>query len=137
MRKGLYDIIVVFFLIIVLIAAVIAFLTLNAGSSMLYVSLRKQAAGPREAAAVKDALLACHRIDYLIESQLGETDCRADTMLGGYAVTRLALNDCEPASWDHRRGTATDTAIPFIVTVEDGGGKRCLSRLDVFVRGTA
>lgn len=135
-RRGLYDIIVVFFLIVVLIASVIAFLSLNAGSAMLYGALRKQASGPRDALAVKDALLSCHRIDYLVASELSLTTCRADAMLGGYTVTRLPLNGCTPTVWDHRHGT-TDTLIPFIVTVEDEGGKRCLSRLDVAVGGVA
>ena len=101
---------------------------------MLYGTLRKQLSGPRDALAVKDALLSCHRIDYLLASELNETTCRADAMLGGYMVTRLSLNGCEPTVWDHRRGT-TDTLIPFIVTVEDDGGKRCLSRLDIAIGG--
>jgi hypothetical protein len=130
-RKGLYEIIMVFFLIIVMVFSIMFFLSMNAGSSVLYSNVRQHAQGPREAVLVKDSLLACHRTDYL-HADLFRTPCPADRMQQGYRVTQYEINGCAPETWGEAKGEFTQT-IPFVVAVEHSSGKRCLAKLEVFL----
>lgn len=136
-RRGFYEIIMAFFLITVLIFAVIFFLFMNTSSSLLYGKLKQASAGPRDAQVVKDALLTCHNVDYLKESVLdaqvaGTTSCAAQEMLGGFRVERLALNGCAAKEWSLARGDHAQ-AVPFIIAIEDPGGRRCIGRLEILL----
>jgi hypothetical protein len=127
----MYDIIVAFFLVLTLVFAVVLFLYLNASSATLFGKLQESSAGPREAAIVKDALLACHRLEYVDERLLSDP-CPADTMLRGYRITQHELNGCEAKSWERGQHDTYDQVTPFIITVEQVSGQRCLARLEVF-----
>ena len=129
-RRGLYEILLAFFTVIVLVTSVLIFLSLETQSTMLYALLRKNAALPKEASLLKEELLACHHLDYLEEEKF-DAPCRADGLLRGYRVVQLSLNSCEERVWDRSRGQYSST-IPFIVAVaQQGGGRRCLARLEV------
>lgn len=83
---------------------------------------------------LKDALLSCHRLEYL-DSVLFSEPCSADSMHRGYRVTQLELNGCQTQTWEkgeHALGEY-DQAIPFIVTVQQPSGLRCLARLEVYI----
>ena len=131
-RKGVYDIIMTFFLVILLIFGVLIFLYLNARSAVVFGGVARTSAAPRSAAEVKDAVLSCHRLEYLDET-LMNAPCYAKDAYGGYRVRQLALNGCTQKVWDFRRSIGDASTIPFIVAVEQQGGKRCLAALEVFV----
>jgi hypothetical protein len=134
-RKGLYEIILVFFLVVVLIFAVIFFLYVNTSSSLLYGKLKKSTSSTHDAVLLKDALLACHRIDYLDVSLLDE-QCEAKQMLHGFDLVQLPLNGCQEHQWNYSRSEYTQT-IPFVVTMQQLSGQRCIARLLVRVGETA
>jgi len=102
-KKGMYEVILAFFTITVLIAAVLFFLYANTASATVYAQLKRTTQGPAQAVLVKDALYSCHEIDYLVETRF-DSPCKADAMLRGYKVTQLALNGCEEKEWDKSRG---------------------------------
>lgn len=136
-RRGIYEIILTFFLIATLVFAVIMFLYVNTGSSLLYAGLKQQGEAPRDASLLKDALLACHRLDYLsaellAEQIAGTAQCPAMKMLRGFRITQLPMNNCTETGWMHQNGEYGQ-AVPFIVSVEQSSGQRCLARLEVFL----
>lgn len=131
-RRGLYEIIMAFFAVTIIIFAVIAFMFLNVSSSTLYAQLKTGSRSQTEAVKVKDVLLACHRFDYLDES-LMDSPCRAKEMLKGYAITQMPLNGCEPKEWSYARGEHS-TSVPFVVDVaQAGSGKKCLAKLHILM----
>lgn len=128
MRRGLFEIITAFFLVAVLVFAIIFFLYMNTSSSLLYSKVQEDVEGPREAVSVKDALLACHRLEYLYEGSFDEP-CPAAQR--AFRVTQYEMNGCAAKSWGEP-GEFSQT-VPFVVSVEQASGLRCLARLEVFL----
>jgi uncharacterized membrane protein len=128
----MYEIILAFFVVTVIIFAVIAFMYLNVSSSALYAKLKQGSSSQTDAVSLKDELLACHRLDYLDET-LMDAPCRAKTMLQGYTITQLPLNGCQAKTWKYAKSDAA-TSVPFVVDVaQAGSGKKCLARLNVLL----
>jgi len=131
-RRGLYEIILTFFVVTVIVFAVIAFMYMNVSSSTLYAQLKRGTQSQTEAVKVKDVLLACHRLDYLDESMM-DAPCRAKGMLRGYTIQQLPLNGCEPKLWSYASGEYT-VSVPFVIDVaQTDSGKKCLARLNVLM----
>lgn len=131
-RKGLYEIILTFFVLIVLLVSVFLFMQLSTHSTALYGAVREAMGGPVDAVGVKDALLRCHRIQYLDEERL-DTPCAADGLFRGYRLTQLPLNGCEERTWDRSRGDYSQ-AVPFILAMERRDDVwKCLVRLEVLL----
>lgn len=129
-RRGLYEIIMAFFVVTVIVFAVIAFMFMNVSSSTLYAQLKQGSRSQTEAIKVKDVVLSCHRLEYLDEA-LMDRPCRAKEMLKGYRVEQLTLNDCDPKTWDFAKGEYS-SAVPFVLNVAQAdSGKKCLAKLYV------
>jgi hypothetical protein len=132
-KRGLYEIIMTFFIVIVLVFAILFFLYINISSGILYDKVSRSASAPRSAIEVKDAVLACHKVEYLDE-RLMDAPCRAKALLGGYRIRQYTANGCNATVWNYTKLLPEENQlVPFVVTVEQLGGKRCLAALEVVV----
>ncbi|MBR9703072.1 hypothetical protein GOV10_03490 [Candidatus Woesearchaeota archaeon] len=130
-KRGLYEIFLGFFAIVVLVFAIIFFLYINAQSSSVYASLKQASSSPREAGKVKDTLLSCHRLTHL-DADLFDEPCAADNMWSGYRVVQYGLDGCPETIWDKSTGQH-NSLIPYVVAVDQGNGLKCLARLEVLL----
>lgn len=129
-RKGLYEIIFGFFLVVVLVFGVLFMLSAAAGSSELYAKVRQTMKGANSAGIVKDELLSCHRLTYL-DAELFSAPCRANALLQGYSVRQLPLNGCPELVWDFTSGEPAQK-VPFVVAIEqENSTRKCLAILEV------
>lgn len=130
-KRGLYEIFLGFFTIVVLVFAIIFFIYINAQSSSVYAYLKQASSTPREAGKVKDMLLSCHSLTHL-DADLFDEPCAADSMWAGYRVVQYGLDGCPETIWDKSTGQY-NSLIPYVISVDQGNGLKCLARLEVLL----
>jgi len=128
-RRGVYEIFITFFLVLVLVFGLMFVLFSVVSSTGLYAQVQSASQAPLDALALKDSLFFCHRLEFLDETMMNEP-CPAKNMLHGFIVKQSSLNGCEAKEWDYSKPGYSQTT-PFAVTVEQEVGTRCLATLEI------
>jgi hypothetical protein len=131
-RRGIYELLLGFFLVFVLLFGVLFFLFLDNQTSGLYAAIKGRTSGFDESENIREVLLACHGVTFLDAAKMDQP-CPAKEMGRGFTVIQLPVNGCPERHWSYLQGSYSEK-IPFVVTIlQEDGAKKCLARLEVLL----
>lgn len=134
--KGIFSTITGFFLIVVIVFGLIAFLAIYTGMVGLSSAVKSDLRSYDAAKQFKDSLLICHGQTRLQASKLDDPgSCPLSPMVKGYRVEQKEVLGCDSNNWPFGdTDDFTHQRIPYsVVVVQGDGSSTCLATLHIYI----